>query len=69
MLNLGGYLDIGLIDTMNDMILESFGALAYVLYYSLRGGRPQPIRPAMSNEKNGIHPREASSQPPGQTVS
>jgi len=69
MLGLGGYLDIGLIDTMNDMILESLGALAYVLYYSLRGGRPQPIRPVMSNEKNGIHPRGASSQPPGQTVS
>lgn len=32
-LNIKGYLDIGLIDTMMDMLLETMGALAVVLFY------------------------------------
>lgn len=31
-LNFGGYLDIGLIDTMADMTVETIGALFYVIY-------------------------------------
>ena len=31
-LGINGYLDIGLIDTMHDMILETLGALAFLIY-------------------------------------
>ena len=31
-LGLGGYLDIGLVDTMQDMIVETLGALVYFIY-------------------------------------
>ena len=31
-LGLGGYLDIGLYDTMNDMLVETAGALVYMVY-------------------------------------
>ena len=51
-LGMGGYLDIGLIDTMNDMLLESLGALVYVLIYYLTGGRWQAIRPEPSMTEN-----------------
>lgn len=34
-----GYLDIGLIDTMTDMLLESLGALAAVVIFLIDGGR------------------------------
>lgn len=51
-LGLGGYLDIGLIDTMNDMLLESLGALVYVLIYYLTGGKRQAIRPEPSMTEN-----------------
>ena len=45
-LGLGGYLDIGLIDTMNDMLVESLGALIYAVIYFLTGGKKSAIRPA-----------------------
>ena len=51
-LGLGGYLDIGLIDTLNDMLLESLGALVYVLIYYLTGGMRQAIRPEPSMTEN-----------------
>lgn len=51
-LGMGGYLDIGLIDTMNDMLLESLGALVYVLIYYLTGGMRQAIRPEPSMTEN-----------------
>ena len=38
-LPLDGYLDIGLNDTMLDMLVESFGALIYVVIYALDKGR------------------------------
>lgn len=38
-LPLNGYLDIGLNDTMLDMLVESFGALIYVVIYVLDKGR------------------------------
>ena len=31
-LGINGYLDIGLIDTMNDMIIETVGALVFLVY-------------------------------------
>ncbi len=34
-LGIGGYLDIGLHDTMSDMMIESFGALVVVILYAL----------------------------------
>ena len=49
-LGLGGYLDLGLIDTMNDMLFESLGALLYVLLFIFIGGKRQPIRPAVQIE-------------------
>ena len=36
-----GYIDIGLIDTMKDMILESVGALAVAVIYIMKKGRLQ----------------------------
>ena len=38
-LNLGGYLDIGLIDTMTDVLIESAGALVAAVIYCLDKGR------------------------------
>ena len=38
-LGLGGYLDIGLIDTMGDMMIETVGAVAYAVAYALDKGR------------------------------
>ena len=32
-LGVGGYLDIGLIDSMNDMILETVGAIVLCTFY------------------------------------
>ena len=49
-LGLGGYLDLGLIDTMNDMILEGLGAVVYVAFYYLTGCRQQAIRPVGKSE-------------------
>ena len=40
----GGYIDIGLIDTMSDMLYEALGALAFVLYAVLDRGRHPLIR-------------------------
>ena len=49
-LNLGGYLDTGLIDTMTDMIFESIGALfASALYYLDKGRHPVFIRKSQAN--------------------
>jgi hypothetical protein len=31
-LGIGGYLDIGLVDTMHDMIIETVGALVFLVY-------------------------------------
>lgn len=39
-----GYLDIGLIDTMEDMMAESLGALVYALAYMLDKGRHEAFR-------------------------
>ena len=36
---LGGYLDIGLIDTMGDMMIETFGAVVYAVVFALVKGR------------------------------
>ena len=36
---LEGYLDIGLIDTMGDMMIETVGAVAYAVAYALDKGR------------------------------
>ena len=35
---LAGYIDIGLIDTMGDMLIETAGALAYALIFAFSGG-------------------------------
>lgn len=35
----GGYIDIGLIDTMSDMLYEALGAVAFALYAALDRGR------------------------------
>lgn len=43
-LGLGGYLDIGLIDTMTDMLVEAAGALLYALFAILDRGRHPLIR-------------------------
>lgn len=44
-ISLPGYIDIGLIDTMLDMLLESLGALAVCLVYLCDKGRHPMIRP------------------------
>ena len=36
---LAGYIDIGLIDTMGDMLIETVGALVYTLIFAFSGGR------------------------------
>ena len=42
-LEIGGYLDIGLIDTMHDMLVETVGAAGYAIYCLLNPGK----RPAI----------------------
>lgn len=42
-LPVAGYIDIGLIDTMTDMLLESLGALLYVLIFVFDRGRHPAI--------------------------
>ena len=56
----GGYLDLGLIDTMNDMIVESAGAFLYVLIYARTGGKYQAFRPyrAVRCEKGAFTRKE-----------
>ena len=51
-LGLVGYLDIGLIDIMKDMLLESLGALVYVPIYYLTVGKRQAFRPKLSLIEN-----------------
>ena len=41
-----GYLDIGLIDTMKDLIIETVGALGYVLLNALDRGRHPVFQPS-----------------------
>jgi hypothetical protein len=38
-LGINGYLDIGLFDTMNDMFVETMGALVYFIYAVIDRGR------------------------------
>ncbi|MDD6262134.1 MAG: hypothetical protein PUA83_03475 [Clostridiales bacterium] len=45
-LEVGGYIDIGIIDTMMDMILESLGALVVSVIMYIDGGRHQLFTPA-----------------------
>ena len=45
---LPGYIDIGLIDTMGDMIIETFGALVCTVFLSLDRGRHPAFRPAIN---------------------
>lgn len=47
-LGVGGYLDIGLNDTMQDMLVETGGAAAYYIWYLLAGERYPLLRPADS---------------------
>ena len=42
-LGVGGYIDLGRLDTMNDMLFESAGALIYSLIFYLRGGKQRVI--------------------------
>ena len=41
-----GYLDIGLMDTMKDMLIETVGALGYVLLNALDRGRHTVFQPS-----------------------
>ena len=40
---MAGYLDIGLIDTMGDMFIETVGAVAYAVLFALDRGRHAAI--------------------------
>ena len=42
-LPVGGYIDIGLIDSMLDLIVEAIGAIAASLWCIIDGGRRQPV--------------------------
>lgn len=47
---LEGYIDIGLIDTMGDMMIETVGAAAYAVVFALDKGRhPAFIHAAMAS--------------------
>ena len=55
---LEGYIDIGLIDTMGDMMIETAGAAAYAVVFALDKGRhPAFIHAAMASlpEKKSVH--------------
>lgn len=55
---LEGYIDIGLIDTMGDMMIETAGAAAYAVVFALDKGRhPAFIHAAMASlpEKKPVH--------------
>ncbi len=51
-LELGGYLDIGLHDTMSDMMIESLGAVVFVVGYSIDKGRHPLIYKPLKEEEN-----------------
>ena len=49
-----GYLDIGLIDTMGDMLLETVGAAVYITIYAIGKGKRftfEAVRPAKAAEE------------------
>ena len=48
-----GYIDIGLHDTMQDMMVETFGALIVSLYVLLDRGRHSPFT-HLKNDKTGV---------------
>ena len=48
---LEGYIDIGLIDTMGDMMVETLGALIYAVCFVLQRGENPAFAPAMGNEQ------------------
>lgn len=55
---LEGYIDIGLIDTMGDMMIETAGAAVYAVVFALDKGRyPAFVRTAMASpaEKQSVH--------------
>ena len=45
-IELAGYIDIGLIDTMMDMLVETLGALIYAAFYLITRGERPAFRPA-----------------------
>lgn len=49
-----GYLDIGLLDTMWDMILETLGALAVALYLAFSQGKHPIVQPIVHNREREI---------------
>ncbi len=51
-LGLGGYLDIGLIDTMKDMMVEAIGAIIYVVIVAVDRNRHPALSP-LSSLKHG----------------
>ena len=50
-LGINGYLDIGLIDTMHDMILETLGAIAFLIYVLIDRNKHPMIRSQKKKEK------------------
>ncbi len=48
----GGYLELGLIDTMKDMLIEALGALVYVVFVLLEKGRHPAFIPLTRTERD-----------------
>ncbi|MBQ4052776.1 MAG: hypothetical protein IJD33_00370 [Clostridia bacterium] len=55
----GGYLDIGLLDSMHDMLIETLGALIYTVIYIAGKGKKFVLLPVEKVQPNVIEPQAA----------
>lgn len=51
-MELQGYIDIGLTDTMGDMMVETLGALIYAVCFLLNGGKNPAFAPAVTKNRD-----------------
>ena len=58
---LEGYIDIGLIDTMGDMMIETFGAVVYAVVFALDKGRRCLPRSGQDRPRLNRHTLRAAS--------
>lgn len=61
-LGLNGYLDIGLVDTMTDLLVETLGAILFATAFLLDGGRHPVFRKTASLTNGEQHAKEQKSK-------
>ena len=59
-LEINGYIDIGLHDTMSDMLVETLGAVVFVVFYLIDNGKHKLLYPVDTYEKEACFELKAN---------